>query len=290
MIYNEKQTGMAAMAACAVLWSCGGILIKLVNWHPLATAGIRSILAGAFILLILKKPRFRFSKIEIMAALAHSLTMIFFVSATRTTTAANAILLQYTAPIYVAILGGFILKEKPSIHHWLALVTILLGLGLFFKDELGPGHGLGNLLGLASGISFALFSIFMRLQKEGNPLESLLLSNFLTALIGIPFYFQGPGPDLTGWLSIGALGIFQTGLSLMLFSYGIKRIRALSAMLIAALEPLLNPLWVFLITGEKPGYWSLIGGLIILSAVTSSSVLSSLKPQEKPWPLHETQQ
>ncbi len=268
---------MAAMAGCAVLWSCGGILIKLVNWHPLAIAGTRSLVAGLFILLVLKKPRFTFSWIQILAALSYSLTMILFVAATRTTTAANAILLQYTAPVYVAILGGMILKEKPSIHHWMALVTIILGLTLFFKDALAPGQAAGNLLGLGSGLSFALFSIFMRLQKDGSPLESLLLANLLTALIGIPFYFQGPGPDMTGWLSIGALGIFQSGLSLILFSYGIKRITALSAMLIAALEPLLNPVWVFLFTGEKPGYWSLIGGLTILSAVTVSSALSARK-------------
>ena len=179
------------------------------------------------------------------------MTMILFVSATRTTSAANAILLQYTAPVYVAILGGVFLKEKPSIHHWLALVTIIMGLTLFFKDDLGPGQRVGNLLGLGSGLSFALFSIFMRLQKEGSPLESILLANLLTALIGIPFYFQGSGPHLTGWLSIGALGIFQSGSSLILFSYGIKRITALSAMLIAALGTTVKPVWVFFFTGEN---------------------------------------
>ncbi|MDC7241798.1 MAG: DMT family transporter, partial [Spirochaetales bacterium] len=100
-------------------------------------------------------------------------------------------------------------------------------------------------------------------------------SNLITAVIALPFFLKGPAPDFTGWMSIGALGIFQTGLALVLFSGGIKKIRAITAMLIAALEPLLNPVWVFLFYGEKPGTWALIGGAIILTAVTLSSILSS---------------
>ena len=284
---KDKKMGMAAVAACALLWSCGGLFIKLVNWHPLAIAGSRSIIAGLFIMVILKKPKFRFTPVQIMTALAHSLTMILFVIATRTTTAANAILLQYTAPVYVTILGWWILGEKPSYHHWLALISILAGLTLFFKDDLSAGQGLGNIVALGSGITFGLFSIFMRRQKSGSPLESLFLSNLITAVVGIPFYFSSPLPDMTGWLSIAALGFFQTGLSLVFFSYGIKRITALSAMLIAALEPMLNPVWVFLVTGERPGVWSLIGGVIIITAVTLSSILSSKKPREVLQPGHE---
>jgi len=284
---KEKKTGMAAVAVCALLWSCGGLFIKLVNWHPLAISGSRSVIASVFILIILKKLPLRFTPVQILTALAHSLTMILFVMATRSTTAANAILLQYTAPIYVAILGWWILGEKPSYHHWIALVSILLGLTLFFKDDLSAGQGLGNIIALGSGITFGLFSIFMRRQKSGSPLESLFLSNLITAIAGIPFYFSSPLPDMTGWLSIGALGVFQTGLSLVLFSYGIKHITALSAMLIAALEPMLNPLWVFLVTGERPGIWSFLGGLIILTAVTLSSILSAGKPREVLQPGHE---
>jgi len=284
---KEKKLGMAAVAVCALLWSSGGLFIKLVNWHPLAIAGSRSIIAGLFIMIIMKKPKFTFTPIQIMTGLAHSLTMILFVTATRTTTAANAILLQYTAPVYVAILGWWILGEKPSFHHWLALMAILLGLTLFFKDDLSLGQGMGNIVALGSGITFGLFSIFMRRQKSGSPLESMFLSNMITAVVGIPFYFSTPLPDMTGWLSIGALGLFQTGLAVVFFSYGIKHVTALSAMLIAALEPILNPLWVFLGTGEKPGFWSLIGGVIIITTVTMSSLLSAKKPKEILQPGHE---
>ncbi len=274
----EQRKGMLAIAACALLWSTGGLFIKLVDWHPMAIAGMRSLIAGLVLVAFLKKPQFTFAPAQILAALAHSATMILFVAATRSTTAANAILLQYTAPVYVALIGWVLLKEKPSPHHWAALAAVIFGMVLFFKDELEPGYLIGNIMALASGVTFALFSLFMRMQKNGSPMESMLLSNALTFLIGIPFFRAAPAPDLTGWMSLAALGLFQTGLSLVMFTRGIVRITALSAMLIAALEPLLNPVWVFFFAGERPGLWSVVGGLVILVAVTLSSVFTALKP------------
>ena len=272
---SEKQKGIAALAACAILWSTGGIFIKMVDWNPMAIAGSRSLVAGIFILAVTGRPEIKFTRARILAALAHSLTMILFVIANKMTSAANAILLQYTAPVYVALLGWLMLKEKPSWHHWAALTAVLGGMLLFFRDDLSPGNRIGNLVALGSGVSFALFSLFMRMQKNGSNRESVLLSNMITAVVAIPFYFKGPAPDVTGWMSIGALGIFQTGLALVLFSAGIKKIRAITAMLIAALEPLLNPVWVFIFTGERPGSWALLGGGVILTAVTLSSLLSA---------------
>jgi drug/metabolite transporter (DMT)-like permease len=276
---TQSRNGVAAIALCAILWSCAGLFIKLVNWHPLAIAGTRSVVAGLFILLIHGKPHFSFSRNQLLAAFFHCVTMITFVAANRMTTAANAILLQYSAPVYVAILGWVLLGEKPAFYDWGALVAILGGMVLFFSDDLTAGHNLGNLLGAFSAITFALFSLYMRMQKDDSPTESILISNLLTVVIGLPFCFFSPPPDLTGWLSIGALGIFQTGMALIFFSYGIKRITALTAMLIIALEPLLSPLWVYLGTGETPSGKSLAGGVIILMAVTLSSVLSSRKTE-----------
>jgi len=274
MIEGEQRQGMLAVAACAILWSSGGIFIKLVDWHPLAIAGIRSLIASIVILAVLKRPRFSFSSSQILAALFHAGTMMLFVSATRTTTAANAIILQFTAPIYVAVLGWGILGEKPSVQHWAALGAVAAGMVLFFRDELAPGHMAGNIMAAGSGVTFALFSIFMRRQKDGSPMESMLLSNVRVALIGLPFYVRGPVPDAAGWISVACLGLFQTGLALLLFTRGIRRITALSAMLIAVLEPLLNPVWVVLFTGERPGPWALAGGGVILVSVTASSVMS----------------
>jgi drug/metabolite transporter (DMT)-like permease len=274
MIDAEQRQGMLAVAACAVLWSTGGIFIKLVNWHPLAIAGIRSLIAAVVILAVLKRPKITFSLPQIFAAVFHAGTMMLFVAATRSTTAANAIILQFTAPIYVAILGWGMLGEKPAVHHWAALAAAAAGMVLFFQDELAPGFLAGNLMAAGSGVTFAMFSIFMRRQKDGSPLESMLLSNILVALIGLPFYGRGPAPDVVGWVSVACLGLFQTGVALLLFTRGIRRITALSAMLIAILEPLLNPLWVLIFTGEKPGPWALVGGSVILVSVTASSVVS----------------
>jgi drug/metabolite transporter (DMT)-like permease len=279
MDHSEQRRGALAMAICAVLWSSGGLFIKIVEWHPLAIAGVRSAVAGLVILAAVGRPRFTFSVDQILATVFHTGTMVLFVASTRTTTAANAIFLQFTAPVYVAFLGWWILGEKPAGHHWAALAAVGIGMGLLFRDQIGSGGRLGNILGAASGVSFGLFSVFMRRQKDGSPLESLLLSNLLTVLIGIPFYTKAVPTDGISWAAMAALGIFQTGLSLLLFTRAIKRITALSAMLISSLEPLLNPVWVFWVTGERPGVWGVLGGLVILASVTTSSILSIRSPR-----------
>jgi len=282
MTDSESRKGMAALAACAVLWSSGGLLIKLVDWHPLAIAGARSGVALLMILFVRGRRPLRITPTLLLASLFHAGTMILFVAGTRLTTAANAILLQYSAPVYVAVLGWAMLKEKPAAHHWAALAAVAAGLLLFFRDNLAGGQLTGNILAIGSGITFALFSLFMRKQKDAEPLDSIVISNILTVLVGVPFYGRGNLPDAVGWAAVAGLGLFQTGLALMFFSYGIRRITALSAMLIATLEPMLNPVWVFLVLGERPGMWPLIGGGIILLSVTVSSVLSIIRPGENP--------
>jgi drug/metabolite transporter (DMT)-like permease len=270
---QHSRKALLAVAGCALLWSTGGIFIKLVDWHPFAIAGTRSLISAIVLLVWLRRPKFSFSPPQIAAALCNAMTMIIFVNANKLTTAANAILLQYSAPIFVAIIGWAVLKEKPSWDNWVALAAVCGGMILFFLDKLSAGSGLGNLLAILSGVTFALFSIFMRMQKSGSPLESIVISHLLTFLISIPF-IAGAGLPGAGWPALIALGVFQVGLSSILFSYGIKHTRAITAMLIAVLEPILNPLWVFIFVGEQPGFWALVGGAIIVAAVTVSSVIS----------------
>ncbi len=264
-----------SLMACAALWSTAGFFIKTITWNPLAIAGLRSFIGGLVILLYLRRPRFTFSFPQMAAGVANAVTMLMFVTATKLTTAANAILLQYSAPIFVAVLGWVILKEKPRWEHWTGLVIIVLGIGIFFMDEVTPGNLLGNILATASGLTFALYSIFMRMQKDGSPTESILLAHALAFLVSIPFLFSPP--DEFGLPGLGALlflGVFQIGISSLLFSYGIRRVSAIQAMLIAGLEPVLNPVWVFLFIGERPSPKALAGGLLIVAAVTFSSALS----------------
>ena len=263
--------GILAMAATAFLWSLAGLFIKVIDWNPFAIAGLRSLIASIVILIYLRRPDLHLSFPQVMAAFANAATMLLFVIANKTTTAANAILLQYIAPVLTAILGGALLKEKTRSEHWAAFVFSAAGMIVLFFDKLGGGTFSGNMLAIISGITMSFYYIFMRMQKDGSPLESILLSHWITAGTCICVSLFLPLPLLTP-MSIGAiavLGIVQIGIPALLFSVAIKRVSAVSANLIAVIEPIFNPLWVFLAIGETPSRNSIIGGIIIVSAVTA---------------------
>lgn len=251
----------------AVLWSLGGVLIKSVEWNPLAIAGARSAIASLVILIYLGKPKINWSVPQILGAFAYAGTVILFVAANKLTTAANAILLQYGAPVYVAFLGKWFLGEEVAQEDWWAVGAVLGGMVLFFFDQLQWGNLVGNLLAVLSGWTFAFLIIFMRMQKDSSPLESVLLGNIFTALIGLPFMWQGAPPP-GSWATLIFLGTVQLGISYILYSIAIKGVTALEASLIPIIEPILNPLWVFLFMGEVPGKWAMVGaGVILISIV-----------------------
>lgn len=272
---DERTKAWLLLAVTAVMWSLGGLLIKSVDAHPLAIAGVRGGIAAIVMLVVLKKPQINWSLAQVGAALAYSATTILFVSANKTTTAANAILLQFTAPIYVAFLAAWLLKEKTRLYDWLAVLIVMGGMVLFFLDNLSTQRVLGNIIAAASGVSFAFFTVFMRMQKDGSPLESVFLGNILTAVIGLPFLSQSV-PNTNGWLLLIILGVVQLGIPYILFAKAIKHATALEATLIPIIEPLLNPLWVFLILGETPGVLALTGGVIVIATVTIRCIMAVL--------------
>ena len=277
---TAKITALLFLAVTAALWSLGGLLIKSVSAHPLAIAGVRSLLAALVMRIVLGKPKITGSKEQIAAALAYTGTVIFFVSATKYTTAANAILLQYTAPIYVAILSAWLLKERTSSFDWLTIIVVLAGMSLFFIDHLSAKGLFGSILAIASGLTFAFLNIFMRMQKDESPWESVFLGNLLTAVIGIPFLFLS-WPNTSGWFYLFLLGTLQLGAPYILYAKAIKQATALEAVLILVLEPILNPIWVYFFLGETPGLWALVGGTIVVAAITLRSILSIISTQAK---------
>jgi drug/metabolite transporter (DMT)-like permease len=204
-----------------------------------------------------------------------------FVSATKMTTAANAILLQYTAPVFTALLGAWILKERVTRFDWLIIATVIGGMLLFFIDRLTLAGFWGNIMAVGSGISMSYFILCMRMQKDSSTLETILLGNIITALICIPFYFQQT-PTFTNWLALFYMGTMQIGLSFILYSAAIKYVKAIDAVLMQVVDPLLNPIWVFLIIGEAPGSWAILGGLIVLSAVTYRNILVNRNNKKAP--------
>lgn len=273
----NKSSGILAMAATAFLWSIAGLFIKVIDWNPIAIAGMRSFIASIVILLYLKRPKINFSFSQIAASIANAATMLLFVSANKTTSSANAILFQYIAPVLTVFVSAVFLKERPRKEQIAALPFVGAGMIIMFLDELGGGKLFGNILAILSAFTFSFYFIFMRMQKDGSPLESILLSHWITALICIIVSVYLPVPHITlkSVLSIAVLGIVQIGLSAILFSIAIKRVSAVQANLIAVIEPVFNPVWVFFVIGEAPGTNTIIGGGIIVLAVTIVSIIST---------------
>jgi drug/metabolite transporter (DMT)-like permease len=257
----------------ALCWSLGGVLIKSIDWPPMAVAGGRSAIAIPVILLCIGRPRFTFSRAQIGGAIGYAGTVILFVFATRMTTAANAIFLQYTAPIYVALIGRWYLDERASPVDWLVIAVALLGIALFFFDRLTTSGMWGNIIALASGLAFASVALFLRKEKAGSPVASIVLGNVIVALAGAPFIFEAPSLGESGLWRLALLGTVQLGLPYVFYAAAIKQVTALEATLIPLLEPVLNPLWVMLALGEQPGPWAIVGGLLVLGAVLGRGVI-----------------
>ncbi len=271
---SVQQRALCAIATAAVLWSLGGVLIKSVAWNPVAIAGVRSAIAALVLWgLYHRSLRLTLDRYLIGGAVSYAIMVLLFVVATKLTTAANAIFLQYTAPVYVALLAPWFLRE-PVTKRDIAFITVTLtGMALFFFDRL-TFYGLwGNIAAIASGMAYAWTCLFVRRQGDAGA-APLLFGNVLAAVVAAPFMLAGPGPDPMGWLWLLLLGILQLGLSYALFAYAMKYLPALEVTLISSIEPVLNPVWVMLFLGEVPGKWALIGGVVVFACVTLKGVLS----------------
>jgi drug/metabolite transporter (DMT)-like permease len=274
---NDKIASVLMMGVTASLWSIGGLFIKIIDWNPFAIAGVRSFIASLVILAFLRKPKIHFSFSQVAAAVANAVTMLLFVAANKTTTAANAILLQYMAPVFTAFIGAALLKEKMRVEHWISIFFVVAGMTIMFAHKLDGGQLFGDIIALMSAVTFSLYLVFMRMQKEGSPLESNLLSQWIAAGVCLIISLFLPMPQLTqkSVAAILVLGIVQIGIPSILIAYAIKQISAVSANLIAVIEPVLNPVWVFFILGEYPGMNAIIGGAVILFAVIWVSIISA---------------
>jgi drug/metabolite transporter (DMT)-like permease len=263
----------------AVFWSLGGVLIKWVQWPPLAVASGRGLIAALFLTAVCaRRLRFTWSPIQLGGALAYALTTVSFVTATKLTTAANAILIQYTAPVWVALFGAWLLREHPKRSDWTVMAVVFVGMAIFLYDGLKFSGLLGNAVAIFSGMAFAGLVLTMRKQKDGSPIESIILGNFLAFLIGLPWLIDAPAMPADSWVALTALGTLQLGVSYLLYSKAVKHVTALEAVLIPVIEPILNPLWVMLVLGEKPSSLALLGGAIVLGAVTWRAAASIRRP------------
>lgn len=268
---KSSTKGPLLIVCTAILWSFAGLLIKLIPWDAMTIIGLRAVFSAIVMAAYMRKPRITFSFPVIMGALALSGTTVLFVYANKLTTAANAIVLQYTAPIFVLIISIVFFKKRARAMDILAVIVVFIGMALFFFDQLRADAMLGNILACLSGITFA--GVFLMNKAPGaRPEESVLLGHIINAVIGLPFAISNVTFDPAAWGAIALLGIFQLGLAYVLFTIGIKLTQPISASLICTLEPLLNPVWVFLLQGEAPGLWALVGGVVVIATVVIYNV------------------
>lgn len=254
------------LVTTALLWSLAGVLIKGVSLSAPAVAGLRSAVALPVLLLFFSRKSVDFSPIQLIGGTCYAATVILFVLATKLTTAGNAILLQYTAPIYVALLSGWLLGEKIQWFDWVTIMVVLCGMVLFFLDQLSAGGMVGNIVALCSGVALAALTIALRKQKDGSPAGSAILGNLFTVLICLPWMLR-TWPEGNDWISLIFLGVFQLGLSYILYVTAIRYVSAMEGILVPVIEPILNPVWVFLWMGERLSSWALLGGLVVIFAV-----------------------
>lgn len=303
----KKPEGAGALVICALGWSLGGVFLKYVNINSFAIAGLRSLFAFIAIATMSHTlPAFvvkdagsgKVDRAQTAAlwlsALSYAGTMITYVFGNKLTYAANVIFLEYTSPVWVILLSSILLGEKNRKIDYAAFGGIVIGMLLFFADGLFEKHNgefadtamIGNLLGILSGVCYAGTTLFQRKQqmlaaerirqnpqaaqsKHDTSRDAFMLAQLITAAFGLPFVFlmEGGIPDGRSLTFLLLLGFLQMGIPNIMYATGIKKVTALSASLITMIEPLMNPVWVFIFVHEIPSPRCIAGGVIILGFI-----------------------
>lgn len=277
-----------AVVAAALLFSTGGAAVKATTFSPWQVAGFRCAVAGLTLAILVPGAFRSLSRRTVLVGAFYAATMILYVAANKYTTAANAIFLQSTAPLYVLLLSPRVLGERVrrSDLGWMALIAIALT--LFFVGEetpyaTAPRPALGDLLGALSGVTWAGTILGLRwlgsaeLQKRGDlrgrpGAAAALAGNLMAFAACLPWLFPVTGAGWGDWAAVGYLGVFQVGVAYVFLTYGLERVPALEASLLLLLEPAASPLWAWIFHGEVPGAWAWVGGALILVATTGKAV------------------
>jgi len=256
----------------AILWSTGGLFIKATSLSAFELSFGRSLLAAITVAIVTRREGFGLNRVSAITSILYAALLLLFVLATKLTTAANAIFLQYTAPVYVLVLEPLFYKERFRRRDLITVAACVGGMTLFFVGKLRPQDVNGNLLALASGVCFALFFLLLRHSKARNVnrASSAIYGNLIVVLICAPAFFGAArrGISAADLARISYLGIVQIGCAYLLFTQAMARgLRSLDASIVGYIEPVLNPVWVFLFIGERPAGWAIIGGAIIITSV-----------------------
>lgn len=271
----DRTTSRLQVLGAALLFSTGGAAIKATTFSAWQVAGFRSAVAALAIVLLVPAARRAWSWHVLPVGVAYASTLVLFVAANKQTTSANAIFLQSTAPLYMLFFGPLLLKESVRRRDVAFMLPVVLGLTLFFVGAEQPVHTapnprLGNVMALTSGVTWALTIAGLRWMGsraggEGSALPTVVAGNLIAFLACLPMALPVGGGTMD-WAAITYLGVFQIGAAYLLLTAGIRHVTALEASVLLLLEPALNPVWAWLVHGETPGPWSILGGLLILGA------------------------
>lgn len=273
---SEHQKGILFVLIAGLLWSSGGLFIKLISLPAMQLAFFRCSIAAITFGIIFRKRILLLNKLALVNSVFYAGILITFVIATKTTTAANAIFLQSTAPIYVLIFEPIFNKTKYERINIITVAVCMVGMLLFFVGKIEPGHFEGNIIALFSGVAFAAFFLGMKKNDPKFQSSSIFYGNILVAIISIPFMFSLEPLTTTDLWMVTFLGVFQIAIAYAFFSAGLKRIYAVEASIISMIEPVLNPVWVIIGYGEIPSITAIIGGLIILGSIVTRSLITGV--------------
>ncbi|MBQ1603169.1 MAG: EamA family transporter, partial [Oscillospiraceae bacterium] len=275
---KREQKAVLEMLLCASLWSIAGIFIKQLPWHGLAVAAIRSLIAGLTfaVYMAVQHMRFRFDRRTLTAGVLAGSVYLCFATANKLTTAANAIVLQFTDPAFLVLYTAILYKKRPRGADLAVVLAVMGGITLFFFDQLGPSTALGNLVAVASGMFMAGMYLAVQQLETEERFSAILIGQLFAFLTGLPAVIvTRPVLNPTTLGCVLVLGVFQLGLAYILYVKASAYCPPLACALLGAVEPLLNPVWVMIFDGETPGVYALIGGVIVIAAVTAWGVWDS---------------
>jgi drug/metabolite transporter, DME family len=265
---SHRRFGIIMTILAAVLWSTGGLFIKLLPLDAFTILFYRSFYAAIIFIIIFRKSLFRFNKLSMVSILFYAPLLIAFVTSTKLTSAANAIFLQYTAPAIVLLLEPYFVRTKLAKINVFTVAVCFAGMCLFFVEQFSrPDNWLGIWIALLNGLILAGLLITQKLNKPEFQPGAVFFGNIAVCLITLPWFIDNPFPTFQENNYLMILGFGQLGLGFALFLFGQKYLPAIESSLISMLEPILNPVWVFIGYGENPGYWAIVGGLVIIAAL-----------------------
>lgn len=271
---EENKSGFPAVGYVVIavlIWSTGGLFIKLTDLDAFQITFFRSLLAALTVAVLTFRKGLRINAFGLLSSVFYAALLFLFVWATKKTTAANAIFLQYTAPIYVLAFGPLILGEKFRVSDLATVVFCIVGMSLFFVGQLRLDDVQGNIAALGSGVFFGLYMLSLRHRRTLglNPVITVIYGNLILALLTLPAGISALSVITPAdMFFVSFLGIVQIGVAYILFIKGISGgTRPLDASILGFIEPTLNPVWVFLFYGEQPAKWAIVGGAVIIVSV-----------------------